>query len=46
MRAVWLRRGPWGVIQAPPPPGVTALVVHSLTELAERIAEAWDGDGA
>ena len=46
MRAVWLRRGPWGVIQAPPPPGVAALVVHSLTELTERIAEVWNGDGA
>ncbi len=42
MRAVWLRRGPWGVIQRRPPPGVAALVVDSLTELADRIDEAWD----
>jgi FMN phosphatase YigB (HAD superfamily) len=46
MRAVWLRRGPWGAIQAPPPAGVAALVVHSLAELAERIEEAWDGERA
>ena len=41
MRAVWLRRGPWGVIQriggAPGP----ALTVDSLDELVERIAEVW-----
>jgi HAD superfamily hydrolase (TIGR01549 family) len=41
MRAVWLRRGPWGAIQrlgsgAPP-----ALTVSSLDELVERIGEAW-----
>ena len=40
MRAVWLRRGPWGVIQrldgASP-----VLVVDSLAELAGRIREAW-----
>jgi HAD superfamily hydrolase (TIGR01549 family) len=41
MRAVWLRRGPWGVIQRPPAAGVAALVVDSLTELAERVGEAW-----
>jgi HAD superfamily hydrolase (TIGR01549 family) len=40
LRAVWIRRGPWGVIQqaraiAP------ALVVGSLEELVERIDEAW-----
>ena len=41
MRAVWIRRGPWGFID-PPPDGVQpALVVDSLTELAERIEEAW-----
>jgi HAD superfamily hydrolase (TIGR01662 family) len=40
MRPVWLRRGPWALIQrADPPPGT--LVVDSLTELAERIGEAW-----
>ena len=42
MRAVWVRRGPWGLIQqagnAHP-----ALVVDSLDELVERIGEAWPG---
>jgi HAD superfamily hydrolase (TIGR01549 family) len=42
MRAVWIRRGPWGVIQRP---GAVqpALTVDSLDELAERIGEAWAG---
>ncbi len=40
MRAVWLRRGPWGVISGPPPSG-SVLVVGSLDELVERVAEAW-----
>jgi HAD superfamily hydrolase (TIGR01549 family) len=40
MRPVWIRRGPWAAITADaPPPGT--LVVDSLTELAERIGEAW-----
>ncbi|MDQ4034609.1 MAG: HAD family hydrolase [Chloroflexota bacterium] len=42
MRPVWIRRGPWGVIQQLPPGVRPALVVDSLTELAERIGEAWD----
>jgi HAD superfamily hydrolase (TIGR01549 family) len=43
MRAIWIRRGPWGFIE-PLPDGVQpALVVDSLTELAERIDEAWPG---
>jgi len=41
MRAVWLRRGPWGVIQELPEDVRPALVVGSLAELADRIAEAW-----
>ncbi len=41
MRAVWIRRGPWGVIGDAPPPGVAALTVDSLDELAECIGEAW-----
>ena len=41
MRAVWLRRGPWGVIQRLPPDVTPALVVDSLEELARRIGEAW-----
>lgn len=40
MRAIWIRRGPWGVIQSLPP-GTRALVVDSLDELADRIAEAF-----
>jgi HAD superfamily hydrolase (TIGR01662 family) len=41
MRAVWIRRGPWAVIQRP---GAVepVLAVDSLDELAERIGEAWE----
>ncbi len=42
MRAVWLQRGPWGVIQRPPDGVQPALSVGSLDELVERIGEAWD----
>jgi HAD superfamily hydrolase (TIGR01549 family) len=42
MRAVWLRRGPWGVI-APEAPGAH-LVVRSLAELVDRIDESWPPD--
>ena len=41
LRAVWLRRGPWGVIQSPPPGTQPALTVSSLDELTARIGEAW-----
>ncbi len=41
MRAVWLRRGPWGVIQSLPDGIRPALAVDSLDELVERIDEAW-----
>jgi HAD superfamily hydrolase (TIGR01662 family) len=41
LRAVWLRRGPWGVIQRLPTGVTPALVVGSLDELAARIGEAW-----
>ncbi len=41
MRAVWLRRGPWGTIQQLPPDVAPALVVDSLTELVERLDEAF-----
>ena len=41
MRSVWLRRGPWGVIQHLPDGTRPALVVGSLSELAERVDEAW-----
>lgn len=41
MRAVWLRRGPWGVIQRLAERTRPALVVASLDELVERIGGAW-----
>ena len=40
MRAIWVRRGPWGRIQQPTGAN-PALVVESLDELVERIGEAW-----
>jgi HAD superfamily hydrolase (TIGR01549 family) len=40
MRPVWIRRGPWAAITTDTPPEGT-LVVDSLTELVERIEEAW-----
>jgi FMN phosphatase YigB (HAD superfamily) len=40
MRAIWLRRGPWGVIPRVTPPEAS-LVVASLAELTDRIDEAW-----
>lgn len=40
MRAVWLRRGPWGVIPLSAPPEAH-LVVDSLDELVARVAECW-----
>ena len=42
MRAVWIRRGPWGLIQELPDGVEPALVVGSLDELADRIGEAWE----
>jgi HAD superfamily hydrolase (TIGR01549 family) len=43
MRAVWIRRGPWGFIERLPDGVQPALVVASLSELAERIDDAWSG---
>jgi HAD superfamily hydrolase (TIGR01549 family) len=43
LRAVWIRRGPWGIIERVPPGARPALVVDTLAELAERILEAWEG---
>jgi FMN phosphatase YigB (HAD superfamily) len=40
MRAVWLRRGPWGLLHEDRD-GTANLVVRSLDELVERIDEAW-----
>jgi FMN phosphatase YigB (HAD superfamily) len=41
MRAVWLRRGPWGAIQDIPDGVRPALVVQTLDELVDRIGEVW-----
>ena len=41
MRAVWIRRGPWGVIQQLGRDDRPALVVDSLAELSERMGEVW-----
>lgn len=43
LRAVWLRRGPWGLLQHLPDGTTPALVVDSLDELTGRIGEAWGG---
>jgi HAD superfamily hydrolase (TIGR01549 family) len=40
MRAVWIRRGPWGLLHEDRD-GIAQLVVRSLDELVERINEAW-----
>ncbi len=40
MRAVWIRRGPWGYLHEDRD-GAAHLVVHSLDELVDRIGEAW-----
>ena len=45
MRPVWLRRGPWGRIQAPPADAAGVLVVGSLAELVDRVGEVWADDG-
>ncbi len=39
MRAVWLRRGPWGVIHTQAPGA--ALVVDSLDQLVRKIERVW-----
>ena len=39
MRAIWIRRGPWGFIWQEAPEAV--LVVNSLDELVQRIGEVW-----
>ena len=45
MRPVWIRRGPWGVIQRLPDGTKPSLTVDSLEELSERIADAWPEPG-
>ena len=40
MRAVWIRRGPWGYLHEDTD-GAADLVVWSLDELVERIDEVW-----
>lgn len=41
MRAVWLRRGPWGLIGRLPDGVRPAVTVDSLAELVARIDEVW-----
>jgi HAD superfamily hydrolase (TIGR01549 family) len=43
MRAVWIRRGPWGYIERLPEGVHPALVIGSLAELVDRIDDAWAG---
>lgn len=43
MRAVWLRRGPWGRLHTDPQ-GKADLEVASLTELVARVGEVWNND--
>ena len=40
MRAIWIRRGPWGLLHEDRD-GAAHLVVRSLDELVERIDQAW-----
>lgn len=40
MRAVWLRRGPWGRLHADTD-GTASLVVADLNELVARVGEVW-----
>ena len=42
MRAIWIRRGPWGFLHDDVD-GAADLEVRSLDELVERIGEAWPG---
>jgi HAD superfamily hydrolase (TIGR01549 family) len=42
MRAVWIRRGPWGYLQEDTDRRAH-LVVRTLDELVDRIGEAWEG---
>lgn len=44
MRAVWIRRGPWGHLHEDTD-GSAHLVVRSLAELVERIEEAFEDEG-
>jgi FMN phosphatase YigB (HAD superfamily) len=45
MRAVWLRRGPWGVIPTEAP-SQAAMVITSLAELVDRIDECWSAEAS
>jgi HAD superfamily hydrolase (TIGR01549 family) len=42
MRAIWLRRGPWGVLQELPSGVQPALVIDSLSDLPDRLDGLWD----
>ena len=41
IHAIWIRRGPWGVI-GELQPGIPVTIVASLDELVERIGSIWD----
>ncbi|TME32108.1 MAG: HAD family hydrolase [Chloroflexi bacterium] len=42
MRAIWIRRGPWGVIQELPEEArADTMVVATLSEMVSRIDDAW-----
>lgn len=41
LRAIWIRRGPWGRIQELPEGTQPALIVESLDELARRVEDAF-----
>ena len=45
MRAVWIRRGPWGYLHRDET-GAAVLEVRNLDELVERIAHAWPGEAS
>jgi HAD superfamily hydrolase (TIGR01549 family) len=45
MRAVWLRRGPWGLCAPGDPPAGT-MQVSSLAELVTRVDESWPSGAA
>lgn len=44
LRAVWLRRGPWGIIPTVIP-AEAVLVVDDLAELVQRIDGCWPSAG-
>jgi FMN phosphatase YigB (HAD superfamily) len=43
LRSIWIRRGPWGVIQRLPDGVRPAAVIDSLAELDAHLEEAFTG---